>query len=104
MENVIKTFGIWQVTEDGMNSTEPYEYNLNIGDLFATRVEDGKEVWDFPIHLTEKTWLNGEFAYRMQDFNKAFAFAQEHFKDHRPARKANVSDSYTLQLQRLMMD
>ena len=44
MSRVIKTFGIWQVTDEGMNSTEPYEYNMSPYEIFETRKEDGIEV------------------------------------------------------------
>lgn len=99
MSRIINTFGIWQVTEDGLNSTEPYEYNIGLYELFETRVEDGIEVWNFPIHLTEKSWLMGENAHHLQEFNQAFFFAQKHFASRRPADKQNVSDAHTLKVQ-----
>ena len=103
MSRVIKTFGIWQVTDEGMNSTEPYEYNMSPYEIFETRMEDGIEVWASPIHLTEKTWLTGENAHHLQEFNQAFAFAQQHFAARRPADRQNVSDSYTMQIQKQMI-
>lgn len=103
MSDVIATFGNWQVTKEGMNSLEPYEYNLSTYDLFESRVEDGIEVWEFPIHLTEKTWMHGEHAHRMNEFNEAFAFAQKHFASLRPPSKANVSDAHTRKVQEQMI-
>ena len=96
-------FGIWQVTSEGMNSTAPYEYEIPFQALFETRKEGGADVWEFPIHLTEKTWLTGANAHHMKDFNQAFAFAQQHFASLKPANKQNVSDAYTLQIQKQMM-
>lgn len=99
MENVIKTFGTWQVTEDGIDCAEPH-YDLGIYEIFATTVEDGITVWEFPIHMTHKSWMMGAEAYRLEEFNQAFKFAQDYFKARRPERAANVSDAYTWQVQR----
>lgn len=102
MSNVIKTFGIWQVTDDGIESTGPAPYEISVPGLFESREEKAGEVWEYPIHLTEKSWASGANARNLDDFNDAFAFAQDHFKADRPASKANVSDKLTYAIQRQM--
>jgi hypothetical protein len=98
MENVIKSFGTWQVTEEGIDSAEPY-YDLGIYEIFETMEEDGITIWKFPVHMTEKSWMMGAEAHRLEEFNQAFKFAQDYFKARRPENTANVSDAYTWRMQ-----
>lgn len=99
MENVIKSFGTWKVTEDGIDHENPH-YDLGMYEIFAITVEDGITVWEFPIHMTQKKWMMGAESYRLEEFNQAFKFAQDYFKARRPEKTAGVSDAYTWQVQR----
>jgi hypothetical protein len=100
MSKVLGTFGTWEVTSDGINSTEEDRYELGVFELFRTIEEDGYKLWDFPIHLTNKAWLLGANDFRLDDFNQAFAYAQQIFSSRRPADTHDVSEDYTLRLQK----
>ncbi|KUG07406.1 hypothetical protein [Solirubrum puertoriconensis] len=100
MSTVLATFGTWEVTPDGINSTQEDRYELGIDEIFRTNHEDGYKVWDFPVHLTHKSWLLGENDYRLDEFNEAFKYAQKKFAHQRPEGTEDVSEAYTYQLQR----
>jgi hypothetical protein len=99
MSTVIATFGIWQVTSDGIECTNP-PYSIGVPQLFDTREENGTYVWEYPIHLAEKSWLMGAKSADLQDFNKAFDFARRHFAAQMPASTPTVSEPLTLAIQK----
>lgn len=100
MSDVLATFGTWQVTTEGIDSTGEDGYELSPYDIFDTSMEDGRKVWNFPIHMTQKSWLLGENDYRLDEFNQAFSFALKHFAARRPAHAHDVSDEYTYRVQK----
>lgn len=95
MDNL--TFGNWTITDRGIERDEPYEYVIDKEGLGATRMEE-ELVYDWPMHIASKTWLT---LNDLNDFNKAFFFALEHFGI---PSNPNVSKEATLRAQRVEYD
>jgi hypothetical protein len=63
----------WAVTRYGISSIKPASsYDIDAGRLTAITERDGKEYYDWPIHLAEKGWVD------MPAFMDTFSAALQH--------------------------
>ncbi len=91
-------FGNWVVTTEGMawGGPEGPPYFIAKNRLWETR-PGPDNVWDWLIHLTEKTWLSDGDIYQL---NTAFFFAQDYHAGAKPEGAGGASTSETLKMQR----
>ena len=97
-------FGIWEVDEDfGITGKVHvgYDYHINKERLWETQDYNGRILWDWLIHLTEKTWINLE---NVNNLNTAFYFCQDYFKQYKPADTPEVSTAQTLYIQKQLIE
>jgi hypothetical protein len=88
---MLTKFGIWEIDEDFgiIGKVNPiYDYNITKESLWKTRKFQDLYVWEWLIHLTEKTWITIE---NYNDFVTAFTFAQDFFKDYKPKDNVYIS-------------
>ena len=100
---IVKTFGIWRIeSRKGLIGfvDSSWHYPILRHRLWEYRGSEGNYTWDWMIHLTEKNWFTEPVA---DDFNKAFAFAQEHFKHLKPKNIPDVSMEYSISVQKSYM-
>lgn len=107
MANVIKEFGYWTVSDEGIefnNMPNGDHYEILISALWHThsRYDGGIYVWEWPFHLMDKTWLT---IHDLADFNAALHFAQEYFKNLKPnnVKGASWKDTVEEQIIRLQL-
>ncbi|HLO42896.1 MAG TPA: hypothetical protein VK175_01110 [Leadbetterella sp.] len=98
--SIIK-FGDWQVESDSLVGKIGYDYIIECSRLWETREYKGVLVWDWLIHLVNKTWITKD---SMKDLNTAFFFCQDYFKEHKPRELEYVSTAQTLYIQKQLMD
>ncbi|KUF38974.1 hypothetical protein AS361_03765 [Myroides marinus] len=91
----IATFGIWRIEKYGLVADE-YSYYIAKHRFWETRVMKGQTVWDWSFHMLEKDWG----LKNINDFNIAFFFCQDYFKEFRPTSLKNASTAQTLYIQR----
>lgn len=60
----------WAVTDAGLHSIEPYQYEIPAERLLET-ANDSTKLYDWPYHMAEKTWID------MAAFEEAFRKATE---------------------------
>lgn len=74
-------FGDWIVDDDGI-SNEKSDYYIGKGQLFDSEIyeDSGIVIWDWLIHIGNSGWVTKE---SVKDFNIAFVFAQDFFKDEK---------------------
>lgn len=101
MSKTIIEFGVWKVTEYGIEHSK-YTYPIAKERLWETTDRYDEELWDWLIHMVEKTWLSDD---DLKDLVIAFAFAQDYFIDHKPPHEGdNVSMAQTLYIQQQMIE
>lgn len=102
-ENVIIKFGIWEISEFGIvGKVNPgYDYNIEKSRLWETRDYNGYLVWDWLIHLCEKTWITLE---NIHELNSAFYFGQDFFKNFNTRSYQSFITAQTLFVQKQIMD
>jgi hypothetical protein len=73
-----KEFGSWKVTNKGIEwaGTPPVEYVIDKDRLGETAVWGGTKIYDWPVHMVQKTWLQRK---DINDLTQALRFAAEHF-------------------------
>ena len=97
----ITRFGQWIVTTAGIEWGGPECcYIITKNSLWETREYGDDHIWNWPVHLVEKTWLKEA---DLQQFNKALSFAQNCFKADRPLGLVGVSAEQTLQKQQQLL-
>lgn len=76
MENI--EIGNWLITKDGIiwNGSPKIDYFISKERIAEAGPDDRKEMYDFLVHLVEKTWITEKDIYAL---NTAFVFALEHF-------------------------
>ncbi|MFD2915339.1 hypothetical protein [Psychroserpens luteus] len=94
-------FGIWQVESDALVGKGGRDYIIESSRFWETRDYNGHLVWDWLIHLTEKTWINQE---SVKDLNTAFFFCQDYFRKNKPANLPYVSTAQTLNIQKQILE
>lgn len=94
-------FGIWQVESDALVGKGGRDYIIECSRFWETRDYNGHLVWDWLIHLCEKTWITKE---NVNDLNTAFFFCQDYFKENKPANLPYVSTAQTLNIQKQLLD
>lgn len=92
-------FGQFIVDDDGILIND--NYRISADRLWETREFKKIELWDWLIHLTEKTWVTSE---NVGDLNTAFLFAQDYFKDSKPTHAGEGSTFQTLYVQKQMIE
>ena len=92
-------FGGFIVNKNGILCND--HYLIDADRLWETRDFKGVLLWDWLIHLTEKTWVN---AQTVGDLNTAFFFAQDIFKNQKPIHASEGSTFQTLYVQRRMIE
>lgn len=97
--SIIK-FGIWQVETDALVG-KGHDYIIDCHRFWETQVYDGHLVWDWLIHLVQKSWITGD---RINDLNTAFFFCQDYFKKFKPNNIPYVSTAQTLNIQKQLME
>ena len=100
---VIK-FGIWEINESGIigRKENGNNYPIEKKTLWDTRnYNDKKLVWDWLIHIAGKAWMSIE---NINDFNIAFCFAQDYFKEFKPNNLPDVSIAQSLYIQKQLME
>jgi len=91
-------FGQWVVTSEGIawgNGSGP-SYFVAKDRLWETRPGSDRQIWDWLVHMTEKTWLSDMDIYQL---NTAFFFAQDYHAKSRPQGAAQASNWKTLKAQ-----
>ena len=99
--NAIIKFGIWQVESDALVGKGARDYIIECSRFWETRDYNGHLVWDWLIHLTEKTFINKE---NVKDLNTAFFFCQDYFRKNKPANLPYVSTAQTLNIQKQILE
>lgn len=91
-------FGNWVVTSRGIvwGGELPRDYVLDKDSLW----DDRGGMWDWLVHLPEKTWLN---EVDILQLNSAFFFALDYHKDAKPAGAVEKSTWETLKEQQVEM-
>jgi len=101
---MIIKFGIWELHNHYgiIGKVGPtYDYQIHKERLWQTQEYKGKIVWEWLIHLTEKDWITLE---NVNDFNIAFLFGQEIFKEFKPKEVPNVSFAQSVYIQRQLIE
>lgn len=77
---LIKKFGSWNVTDDGIEwaGTPPVEYVISRNRLTETAEWGSVTIYDWPVHMVQKTWLKRD---DIKDLTEALRFAGEHFNE-----------------------
>jgi hypothetical protein len=94
----IITYGDWMVSKKGLKCISS-GYEIDKGMLWDSKQHEniGPMVWEWPIHLIDKGYLNSENA---NDFNASFVFAQDYFRNEMPEEAVvYVSLAQTLYVQ-----
>lgn len=94
-------FGIWQVESNALVGKGRIDYIIECNRFWETRDYNGYLVWDWLIHLTDKTWINKE---NVKDLNTAFFFCQDYFKENKPVNSPYVSTAQTLNIQKQILE
>lgn len=92
-------FGSFVVDYDGILVNG--NYRIDASRLWETREFKGVLLWDWLIHLTEKTWVTSQ---TVGDLNTAFFLAQDLFKNQKPVHASTASISQTLYVQKQMLE
>lgn len=96
----IAKFGRIVITGEGIeihyNVREPYFIAAGRLWEYQERGRSNEYLWDWPIHLIEKTWFTRE---DMLNFNTAFFFARDYFKEQKPKDLPYISNAQTLFIQ-----
>lgn len=92
---MVTKFGIWEIEKDfGIigRLRQGEDYNIAKETLWQTTDFKGQVVYDWLIHLTEKTWVTKEI---YDDLVIAYVFAIDYFKKQKPnnAKPASISQS-----------
>jgi hypothetical protein len=93
---MITKFGTWEIDEKfGLFSkvNPTHKYKIAKERLWETTEYKGQIVWDWLIHLAEKTWITTS---NFNDLVAAFLFAQDFFQSSKPADTENVSNAQTI--------
>ena len=94
-------FGIWQVESDALVGKGERDYVIESNRFWEIRNYNGHLVWDWLIHLTEKTWINKE---NVKDLNTAFFFCQDYFRKNKPNNLPYISTAQTLNIQKQILE
>ncbi|CAN5409196.1 hypothetical protein BH23BAC2_BH23BAC2_15730 [soil metagenome] len=94
-------FGIWSFDEElGLVGTPENlpEHYITTEKLWEIEETSQGQVWKWPLQLARNRWFTPAVA---DDFNKAFFYAQQYFKEQRPgpSPKSLDFDSRTVKLQ-----
>lgn len=105
-ENFMETmaiikFGIWQVESDALVAKGGHDYIIECSRFWETRDYNGHLVWDWLIHLAQKTWIDKE---SVKDLNTAFFFCQDYFRENKPKNLPYVSTAQTLNIQKQILE
>ncbi|KFF21450.1 hypothetical protein [Chryseobacterium sp. JM1] len=92
-------FGNFVVDKDGILVNG--NYRMDASRLWETREFKGVLLWDWLIHLTEKTWVTSE---TVGNLNTAFFLAQDLFKNQKPVHASEASIAQTLYVQKQMLE
>jgi hypothetical protein len=93
---MVISFGIWYVIEDvGVVKKENTleDYIINKERLWELYDWDGTPVYDWPVHLSEKSWMTEPM---LADLFNALIFAQEYFAKERKSTLDDVSWAQTM--------
>lgn len=93
---MITKFGTWVIDENfGLFSkvNPTHKYKIAKETLWDTTEYKGQIVWDWLIHLAEKTWIT---TTNFSDLVTAFLFAQDFFQSSKPANVENASTAQTI--------
>lgn len=93
---MLTKFGIWEIDEEFglVGKVNPgYDYNIAKERLWETTEYRGQLVWEWLIHLTEKTWITVD---NYNDLVAAFLFGQDFFKNSRPTNARQASTAQTI--------
>lgn len=88
--------GMWLVDDEkGITGkvNANYNYFIPATSLWSTIKCGEDEVWRWPVHLADKTWMTEE---KLIDFNTAFLLALEYCYDSCPNPLPHVLTSKTL--------
>lgn len=102
---MITKFGIWKIDENigllGEFNPSHNDYLIAKERLWDTIEYKGQIVWNWLIHLTEKTWIDTE---NLNDLIVAFLFAQEYFISFKPSNALNASNAQTIHLAQKLIE
>lgn len=98
--SIIK-FGFWQVEPDALVAKDGHDYIIECGRFWETRDYNGHLVWDWLIHLANKSWITKD---NVKDLNTAFFFCQDYFREHKPSYTPYVSTAQTLFIQQQLFE
>jgi hypothetical protein len=87
---MVKAFGIWQIEDIGIIGKDlpGQDYIIPKNRLWETTNRNGILLYDWPVHLSEKTWMTEPM---FDDLINAMVFAQEHFASENTGDVNNVS-------------
>lgn len=104
MNKIIK-IGIWEVNDVGLVariSPKGFDdYSIQKEELWKKRDYNGKQVWDWLIHLTEKDYVD---LSNVNDLNVAFFFAQDYHKSYNTRDVDYTSNAQTIFIQRQLLE
>lgn len=101
-ENItIIKFGIWQIESDALVAKDGHDYIIERSRFWETQDYNGHLVWDWLIHLAQKSWITSE---NINDLNTAFFFCQDYFKEFMPANLPYISTAQTLNIQKQLIE
>ncbi|HBG70299.1 MAG: hypothetical protein A2W93_11885 [Bacteroidetes bacterium GWF2_43_63] len=102
METITVKFGNWIVDDNGITGVFPpaMEYHIPIDSIWAVRNYGGHLVWDWLIHVPQKTWITKD---NVNDLNAAFMFCFDYFKSIKPADTLDASTAQTLYVQHQLL-
>lgn len=93
---MVTKFGTWVIDENFglLGEVNPtHKYRIAKETLWDTTEYKGQIVWDWLMHLADKTWINTS---NFNDLIAAFLFAQDFFQSYKPIDAENASSAQTI--------
>ena len=92
---MITNFGIWEIDKEfGIigRVSQTFKYRIAKETLWNTSEYKGHIVWEWLIHLSEKTWVNKEI---FNDLVIAYIFSQDYLSKHKPqnSKQGSIAQS-----------
>lgn len=100
VSNIIINFGDWHVERDALVGKIGNGYIIECHRFWEIRDFNGFLVWDWLVHFTSKSWFTIDI---VNDFNTAFFFCQDYFKENKPDKLPYVSTAQSLNIQKQIL-
>lgn len=93
---MVKSFGVWQVIDEIgiIGKINPvYDYTIDKTQLWDIFDEDGVLVYEWPVHLSQKSWMTESMLIDLFD---AMVFAQKYFATENNTTTKDISWEKTI--------